>query len=98
VQGVRFGGLKSDQFHLVVEIGIFGRGKGGWNERVRGVEFIWGLFACSELLHRRFGRLDSPSCSCCSGTDESPWHAHMIGGCIGVGAVAARTGWADSIG
>ena len=43
-------------------------------ERVRGVKFMWGLFACNELLHRRFGRLDSPSCSCCTGTDETPWH------------------------
>jgi hypothetical protein len=43
-------------------------------ERVRGVEFMWGLFACNELLHRRFGRPGSPSCSCCccSGADESP--------------------------
>jgi hypothetical protein len=41
-------------------------------ERVRGVKFMWGLFACNELLHRRFGRLDSSSCSCCTGTDETP--------------------------
>jgi hypothetical protein len=54
---------------------------------------MWGLFACNELPHRRFGRLDSPSCSCCSGADESPWH--VIGECDGVDAVAARTGWAD---
>jgi hypothetical protein len=33
-------------------------------ERVRGVKFMWGLFACNQLLHRRFGRLDSSSCSC----------------------------------
>jgi hypothetical protein len=60
-------------------------------ERVRGVKFMWGLFACNELLHRRFGRLGSPSCSCCtrSGADESPWH--MIGECNDVDAVAART-------
>jgi hypothetical protein len=25
-----------------------------------------GAFACNELLHRRFGRLDSSSCSCCA--------------------------------
>jgi hypothetical protein len=41
--------------------------------RVRGVKFMWGLFACNKLLHRHFGRLGSPSCSCCSGADESPW-------------------------
>jgi hypothetical protein len=62
-------------------------------ERARGVKFMWGLFACNELLHRRFGRLDSPSCFCCSGADESPWH--VIGECNDVDAVAARTGWAD---
>jgi hypothetical protein len=44
-------------------------------ERVRGVKFMcWGLFAYNELLHRRFGRPDSSSCSCCTGTDETPWH------------------------
>jgi hypothetical protein len=43
-------------------------------ERVRCVKFMWGLFACNELLHRRFGRLDSAPCSCCSGTDKTPWH------------------------
>jgi hypothetical protein len=37
----------------------------GMLEQVRGVKFTWGLFAaCNELLHRRFGRLGSPSCSC----------------------------------
>jgi hypothetical protein len=65
-------------------------------ERVRGAKFMWGLFACNELLHRRFGRLGSPSCSCCSDADEPPWH--VIGECNGVGAVAARTGWADRMG
>jgi hypothetical protein len=62
-------------------------------ERVRGVKFMWGLFACNELLHRRFGRLDSSSCSCCTGTDETPWH--VIGECNGAGAVDTRICWAD---
>jgi hypothetical protein len=62
-------------------------------ERVRGVKFMWGLFACNELLHRRFGRLDSAPCSCCSGTDKTPWH--VIGECNDVDDVAARTGWGD---
>jgi hypothetical protein len=52
------------------------------------LKFMWGVFACNELLHRRFGRLGS-----LSGADESPWH--VIDECNGVGAVAARTGWAD---
>ena len=50
-------------------------------ERVRGVEFMWGLFACNELLHRRFGRPEAwawlsmdRAPAGCSGADESPWH------------------------
>jgi hypothetical protein len=63
-------------------------------ERVRGVKFVWGLFACNELLHRRFGRLDSSSCSCCTGTDETPWH--VVGECNDADAVdTRRTCWAD---
>jgi hypothetical protein len=55
---------------------------------------MWGLFACNELLRRRrFGRLDSSSCSCCTGNGETPWH--VIGECNGAGAVNARTCWAD---
>ena len=37
----------------------------GVMERVRGVKYMWGLFACNELLRRRFGMLESASCSCC---------------------------------
>jgi hypothetical protein len=61
-------------------------------ERVRGVKFMWGLFACNELLHRRFGRLDSAPCSYCSGADETLWH--VIGQCNDADAVAllAQTG------
>jgi hypothetical protein len=62
-------------------------------ERVRGVKFMWGIFACNELLHRRFGRLDSSSCSCCTVTDETPWH--VIGECNDAGAVDTRICWAD---
>jgi hypothetical protein len=63
-------------------------------ERVSGVKFIRGLFACNELLHRRFVRFDSSSCSCCTGTDETPWH--VIGECNdAAGAVDTRTCWAD---
>jgi hypothetical protein len=39
------------------------------------------------------GRLDSSLCSCCTGTDETPWH--VIGECNGADAVSARTCWAD---
>jgi hypothetical protein len=44
----------------------------GVMERVRGVKYMWRLFACNELLHRRFGMLESASCSCCPNTIESP--------------------------
>jgi hypothetical protein len=54
--------------------------KGGL-ERVRGVKFMW--------LHRRFGRPDSSSSSCCTGTDETPWH--VIGECNDADAVGTRT-------
>jgi hypothetical protein len=65
-------------------------------ERVRGVKFMWGLFACNELLHRRFGRLDSSSCSCCTDTDETPWH--VIGECNDAEAVDTRICWAIGCG
>jgi hypothetical protein len=65
----------------------------GVMERVRGVKYMWGLFACNELLHRRFGMLESASCSCCPNTIESPWH--VIGECNDDVAVQARSGWRD---
>jgi hypothetical protein len=65
------------------------RKRKGALKRVRVVKFMWALFACNDLPHRRFGRLDFPSCSCCSGADESPWH--VVGECNGVGDFAART-------
>jgi hypothetical protein len=65
----------------------------GVMERVRGAKYMWGLFACNELLHRRFGMLESDSCSCCPNTIESPWH--VIGGCNDDVAVQARSEWGD---
>ena len=65
----------------------------GVMERVRGVKYMWGLFACNELLHRRFGMLESDSCSCCPNTIESPWH--VIGECNDDVAVQARSEWGD---
>jgi hypothetical protein len=62
-------------------------------ERVCGVKFMCGIFACNELPHRRFGRLDSSSCSCCTGTDEAPWH--VISECNDADPVDTRTCWAD---
>jgi hypothetical protein len=62
-------------------------------ERARGAKYMWGLFACNELLHRRFGMLESDSCSCCPSTIESPWH--VIGGCNDDVVVQARSEWRD---
>ena len=38
----------------------------GVYSRVRAVKYMWGLFACNDLLHRRFGRGDG-MCDCCPG-------------------------------
>jgi hypothetical protein len=63
-------------------------------ERVRGVKYMLGLFACNELLRQRFGMLDSASCSCCTNTTESPWY--VIGECNDDDAVQARSAWGGS--
>jgi hypothetical protein len=54
---------------------------------------MWGLFACNELLYRRFGMLESASCSCCPNTIEPPWY--VIGECNDDVAVQARSDWRD---
>ena len=66
----------------------------GVMERVRGVKYIYvGLVCLYALLHRRFGMLESDSCSCCPNTIESPWH--VIGECNDDVAVQARSEWGD---
>ena len=55
--------------------------------RVRAVKFMWGLFACNELLHRRFGMGDG-NCDHCQGEKETAWH--VLGQCRHPDAVAAR--------
>ena len=37
---------------------------------MRAVKFMWGLFACNELLHRRFGMGDG-NCDHCQGEKET---------------------------
>jgi len=66
--------------------------KGNLEERVRNVKFMWGIYACNELLFKRFGMGESVKCGLC-GEVETPWH--VIGVCPGENAVSIRTIWAD---
>ena len=65
--------------------------RGNVEERVKNVKFMWGIFACNELLFKRFGMGESDKCSMCKGK-ETPWH--VIGECPGERAVEIRTDWA----
>ena len=65
----------------------------GGRARVHAVKFMWGLFACNDLLHRRFGRGDSGHCSSCTGETESAWH--VIGECGEAQARELRSKWAE---
>jgi hypothetical protein len=65
--------------------------RGNVEERVKNVKFMWGIFACNELLFKRFGMGESDKCSLCKGK-ETPWH--VIGECPGERAVEIRTDWA----
>ena len=50
---------------------------------------MWGLFACNDLLHRRFGKLSSGDCAACgAGHTEDP--VHVIGTCGDLAAVDIR--------
>jgi hypothetical protein len=62
--------------------------KGNVAERVKNVKFMWGIFACNELLLKRFGMGDSAKCDVCNGI-ESPWH--VIGEGPGKRAVEIQT-------
>ena len=66
--------------------------KGG-RARVHAVKFMWGLFACNDLLHRRFGRGGDGCCSACPGERETAWH--VIGACGDAQATALRKRWAE---
>ena len=57
------------------------------------VKFMGGLFACNDLLHRRFGRGGDGCCSRCPGGRETAWH--VIGACGDEKAVALRKQWAE---
>jgi hypothetical protein len=53
------------------------------------VKFMWGIFACNELLCERFGMVETPNCACC-GVVETPWH--VVGEC-GHAERRLRSGW-----
>jgi hypothetical protein len=55
------------------------------------VKFMWGVFACNELLCERFGMVETPNCACC-GVVETPWH--VVGECGHAKAVEIRVDWA----
>jgi hypothetical protein len=54
--------------------------KGNPQVRVKNVKFVWGIFACNELLCERFGMTETPNCACC-GVVETPWHVVVVGEC-----------------
>jgi hypothetical protein len=59
---------------------------------VKNVKFMWGIFACNELLFKRLGMGELVKCDLCNGI-ESPWHV------IGV-SVSGREGgrYSNSLG
>ena len=59
--------------------------KGNLEERIRNVKFMWGIYACNELLFKRFGMGESVRGGLC-GEVETPWH--VIGVCPGKNAVS----------
>jgi hypothetical protein len=64
----------------------------GGRARVHAVKFMWGLFACGDLFHRRFGRGDG-RCGECPDEAETAWH--VLGECGAGGAREMRHKWAE---
>ena len=56
------------------------------------VKFMWGLFACGDLFHRRFGR-GNGKCDECPGEVETAWH--LLRKCGAGGAREMRHKWAE---
>ena len=48
--------------------------RGGVDARVKAVKYMWALFACNDLLFRRFGVGRSGDCEVCHGRRETAWH------------------------
>ena len=51
------------------------------------------MFACNDLLFRRFGVGDTGDCACCAGRRETAWH--VVGACDDPKAAAVRVKWAE---
>jgi len=68
--------------------------KGSPQERVKNVKFMWGIFACNELLCERFSMVETSKCTCC-GVVETPWH--VVGECGHAKAVEIRVDWAKKM-
>ena len=60
---------------------------------MRAVKYMWALFACNDLLFRRFGVGESGSCSHCAGRVENAWH--VLGTCDDPQAAPLRRRWVD---
>ena len=54
--------------------------RGGVDARVKAVKYMWALFACNDLLFRRFGVGRSGDCEACHGRRETAWH--VMGTCL----------------
>jgi hypothetical protein len=56
-----------------IRLEIYGRKGILRRELAKNVKFMWGIFACNELLCERFGMVETPNCACC-GVVETSWH------------------------
>ncbi len=67
--------------------------RGGVDARVKAVKYMWALFACNDLLFRRFGVGRSGDCEACHGRRETAWH--VMGTCDDPQAARVRARWAE---
>ena len=67
--------------------------RGGVDARVKAVKYMWALFACNDLLFRRFGVGRSGDCEVCHGRRETAWH--VMGTCDDEQAARVRVRWAE---
>ena len=58
------------------------------------MKFMWGIFACNELLCERFSMVETSRCTCC-GMVETLWH--VVGECGHAKAVEIRVDWAKKM-
>ena len=67
--------------------------RGGVDARVKAVKYMWALFACNDLLFRRFGVGRSGDGGVCHGRRETAWHVR--GTCDDEQAARVRVRWAE---